>query len=325
MKPVSPYKTLFGEVLLDVVSVIVDGAELPYAKVSKVERTIALHETGREKWEKATIRVKASLPEQEITKGPWSDIQCLAVLSESATNSRRTARLTRGPGGDWEGTIELVRSRHSNRASLAIAVVATIDSVEGRIIGTTEKNWYADLRASRPLRQQEIEIIQVDFSGGPLEWLRGYKDALWIVETTGEIPKVYLNTTAVDGLLEVMNRKGGTPEERLLRETTASQIAHDAWAAMFQSAISELDEDDEGNPVLPVGWRGRVLRMMLPDVLPGRQLADALYEILKRRTENFGWSELQTGIHYAAGKRSRITKKLTDAVRSVRAERNESR
>jgi hypothetical protein len=95
---------------------------------------------------------------------------------------------------------------------------------------------------------------------------------------------------------------------------------------MFHASIGELDVDDDGMPIMPGGWRESVLRMMLPDVMPGRQLTDALADIADRRKSGSGWSELQTNIQYAAGKRSQATKKLTGAVRAFhRAERSDDR
>ncbi|GAB2574078.1 hypothetical protein GCM10027168_03880 [Streptomyces capparidis] len=317
MKPAFPYPTLFGDIALEVMAVTVDGAELPYSNISKSERTVALHRAGREKWDMATLRLKATLPEREIAEGPWSDLACLAVLSEKATNARVTARLAPDGDGHLRGSIEVHRDLHLSRATLSLTLVGTVGGVVGRVIGATKENWYVDLKLDTPVRHREVEIVRTDFREGPYEWLRPFKESPWIVDTTGDIPTVYLNVTAVEGLTEVLDGTGGTTAEKLLRETTAGQIAQDAWIAMFHSAISDLELDEDGTPVMPTGWRESVLRMMLPDVLPGRQLTDALYEIDKRRVDGFGWSELQTGIHHAAGRRSRLTRRLTSAVRSV--------
>ncbi|WP_086843724.1 hypothetical protein [Amycolatopsis kentuckyensis] len=317
MKPVFPYQTLSGDADLEVVAVTMDGRDLPYSRISKGERTVALHEAGRAEWDVARLQLKAGLRDEEFEDGPWSEITCLAILSERATNARSTARLTPGRDGYWHGAIELVHDRHTDRATLALAVVGQVDGMPGRIIGAADKNWYIDLKSVTPRRQREVNIRQVDFREGPEEWLRPFKDSLWVVETAGDVPTVYLNTTGVEGLLEMINGTGGSPMEKLLRETTSSQIAQDAWTAMFNSAISELDLDEDGTPIMPGGWRESVLRMMLPDVLPGRQLTDALFDINDRRASGSGWPELQTSIHFAAGKRSQVTKKLTAAVRSV--------
>ncbi|MFC8505389.1 hypothetical protein ACFU3J_14915 [Streptomyces sp. NPDC057411] len=327
MKSVYPYTTLFGDIELDVLSIMVDGTSaLPFSHVSKPERTVALHQSGREHWEYCTLRLQATLPRTEVDEGAWTDVVCMAALTEKATNARTTTLLQRSADGVWSGSIDLYRHRHFNRAVLGLTVVATVDGVAGRVIGSTEQDWYLDLKGSDPVRQREIEIVQEDFRDGPLEWLRPYRDSPWIVETAGDIPTVYLNTASADGFVELLNGSGGGAAEKLLREITTGQIAQDAWTAMFHTAVADLDADEDGTPVLPTGWREAVLRMMLPDVLPGRPLTDALYDIQERRKKGFGWSELQTNIQYAAGKRSRIARKLTDAVRAVdRADRSEAR
>ena len=323
MKPVFPYPTLLGDIECDVVSVRVDGKPLPYTKISAMERVVALHQSGRAGWEEAVLELRAKLPEEELSDGPWNDVICLAALTEKATNSRTTARLTRAPDGTRIGSIRLSRAFHLRRATLSLHAVATVDGVPGRLLGSAEQDWYIDLQEATPIRQREIEIVEFDFRDERHEWLHPYKDSPWIVETSGDMPIVYLNTTAVEGLLEVLNGRGGSTTERVVREMTAAQVALDAWTAMFQTAVNDLDMDEDGTPVMPSGWRESVLRTMLPDVLPGRQLTDALYEINERRTKGFGWAELQTGIQYAAGRRAQISKKLTNAVRVVdRAERS---
>ncbi|NGY65556.1 hypothetical protein G7043_42350 [Lentzea sp. NEAU-D13] len=326
MRPFLSYPRIPDTVELEIVSVSVDGRDLPYSQISRTEKTVALHQTGRGDWDLATLHLKAVLPDQEIADGPWSDVVCLAVLSENSTNVRSTARLAKGRDGTWQGKIELVRGRHLRRAVLSLAVVGEVNGVPGRAIGKSEAPWYLDLKESTPRRQREIKIVEADFREASEEWLRGFKDSAWVVATVEdpEIPIVYLNTSGVEGLVEVLNGTSGSAAEKVLRDTTTSQIAQDAWIAMFHTAVSNLDQDDDGTPIMPTGWQEPVLKMMLPDVLPGRQLTDALREINECRTSGAGWAELQTNIQFAAGKRSQIAKKLTGAVRTVdREERSE--
>ncbi|WP_153814214.1 hypothetical protein [Streptomyces sp. SUK 48] len=317
MKAVFPYPTLLGDVTCDVVSVMVDGKPLPYRHISASERVVALHQSGRAQWEEAVLELRAALPEDELRSGPWQDVICLAVLTEKATNARSTTRLRRAADGSMAGTITLPRTFHIRRATLSVLVAATVEGVPGRLVGSLEDDWYVDLSEATPVRQREIETVEVDFRDGPHEWLRPYKDSAWIVDTSADIPTVYLNTTAVEGLVQILHGSGGSTAEHAVRDMAASQIAQDVWTAMFHTAASNLDADEDGTPVMPTGWREAVLRVMLPHVFPGRQLTDALYEINERRTKGFGWSELQTGIQYAAGRRAQIAKKLTRAVRAV--------
>ncbi|WP_371403455.1 hypothetical protein OHA10_36910 [Kribbella sp. NBC_00662] len=294
-----------------------DGAELPYTRISRAEHTVALHQSGRADWYTATLRLSAELPDKELAEGPWTDVVCLATLTEKATNGRSAAMLLREDDGRWRGSIDLDRSRHLNRAILSLAVVGTLDGVSGRLIGVSGRDWAVDLQSTDPMRQRMIDIFEVDFVTGPHDWLRPFKESGWIVETGGENPAVYINTAAADGWTEVLNGTSTHPAAKLLREALAGQIAQDVWTAMFHTAIGDLELDEDGTPQMPPGWRESVLRMMLPDVFPGRQLDDALYEVHERRTKGFGWAELQTSIQYAAGRRSQLAKKLTNAVRTV--------
>ncbi|MEV7522233.1 hypothetical protein [Streptomyces sp. NPDC091371] len=317
MTAVFPYPTLFGDVESRVVSVSVDNRELPYAMISTVDRAVALHQAGRGVWDRARLRLSVSFPEAELRSGPWSDVVFLAVLAEKATNARTTAVLRPAADGTMQGTIELDSVSYLRRATLSVLVVATVEGVAGRLVGSAAQDWYVDLKASTPARQREIEIVEVDFKEGEQEWLRPYKESAWIVETTGDVPTVYLNTGAVEGLVETLGGSGGSPVERMMRDLVATQIAQSAWTAMFHTAISDLDTDEDGTPILPKGWRESVLRSMLPDVLPGRQPTDALYEIVERQAKGYGWAEIQTGVQFAAGRRSRATRNLTNAVRAV--------
>nr|EJJ00193.1 hypothetical protein JVH1_2210 [Rhodococcus sp. JVH1] len=187
----------------------------------------------------------------------------------------------------------------------------------GRVVGGTQEPWFIDLTSTKPIRQRDVDIVEEDFRDGSQTWLRPFKDSAWIVDTSTDTPRVYLNTTAVEGLTDILGATGGSTEEKLLRDMAASQIAQDAWIAMFHSAVSALEVDDDGTPIMPTGWRESVLRMMLPDVIPDRQLTDALYEIERQRVDGGGWADVQTRIHFAAGRRSQIARKLSSAVRNI--------
>jgi hypothetical protein len=317
MRPAFPYPTLFGDVDLEVTAVSVDGLDLPYARISRPERTVALGGAGRADWETAVLRLQATVPEEELLEPKWSDPSCVAILTEAQTNTRTTAILRRASTGVWAGSLDLVAANHVSRARLSLAVVGTVDGIGGRVIGSTERDWYIDLRSQRPIRQHDIQIVEEDFADGPQEWLRPFRDAPWLVDTGGDVPTVYLNTGAVEGLRTILSGTGGSPAEKMLRELTISQIAQSAWSGMFQTATEGLETDEDGTPMMPGGWRGRVLQMMLPDVFPKLQAADALYEIRERRRKDYGWAELQAGIQYAAVRRSQVKRMLTAAVRST--------
>ncbi|WP_232839040.1 hypothetical protein [Streptomyces triticisoli] len=326
---VYPYKRITGEIGLEVTSVRQEREgfyqhDLETWAFSTQERVVALHQVERDDWESVRLGVTAILPGKEIAEGPWTDISVIAVLTEKATNSRTTARLERvaGKDGSWTGHLRFWRSAYRSRADLSVVAVATVDGVRGRMIGRAEEPWIVDLTARTPVRQREMIINQVDFTSGP-EWLRPFRDAPWLVETSGDLPTVHLNA-GFEGVSELLDSSGG-PLERAVRDMLAAQIATDVWTAVFHSAVSDLEVDEHGNPQWPGGWRDAVLRGMLADVLPDHSEADALREIDARRREGSGWNELQPRINYAAGRRAKVAKNLGTAIRTLDTSQRESR
>ncbi|MFC8448523.1 hypothetical protein [Kitasatospora sp. NPDC057223] len=309
------YPVLVGAIQLEIVGAKVDGRPLPYSMISRTDRNVALSEVEREHWSEAVLEVKVALPVGELDAGPWSAVKCVALLSEGQTNGRVSRILNREADGSWIGSVPLSRSFFRGRPGLTAAVVATVDGVVGRIIGSADRPWTVDIEARMPGRQSELLIVENDFRSGPHEWLRPFKDAPWIVETTGDMPTVHLNTS-FEGVMELLAGPATAPE-KAARGMLAAQIAGDAWAAMFHAAVSGLDTDEDGSPQLPGGWRESVLRLMLPDMLPGLSLSDALFEVHSRRSSGHGWAELQSVIHYAASRRSHLAKNLTTSVRTL--------
>jgi hypothetical protein len=326
---VYPYKRITGKIGLEVASVRQEREgfyqhDLETWAFSTQERVVALHQVERADWESVRLGVSVTLPSKELDEGPWTDVSVVAVLTEKATNSRTTARLERSfaDDGAWNGHLRFWRSAYRTRAELSVVVVATVDGVRGRMIGRAENPWIVDLTARMPVRQREMTINEVDFTAGP-EWLRPFRDAPWLVETSGDLPTVHLNT-GFEGVSELLDSSGG-PLERAVRDMLAAQIATDVWTAVFHSAVSDLEVDEHGNPQWPGGWRDSVLRGMLTDVLPDHSEADALREIDARRKEGSGWNELQPRINYAAGRRAKVAKNLGAAIRTLDTSQRESR
>jgi len=316
MNTVYPYPTLVGRIDVDVRRAGIDGKALPVSLISRREQVVALHLAGRDDWAEATLELEVELPDEELADGPWAAVTCVAVLTEGATNSRSVTRLERRRDDNrWRGEVRLRRSAHTARAVLQVSVVGSYDGTDGRVIGTGDTPWVVDLLARSAVRQRDIEIVEEDFRDGPQEWLRPFKEVPWLVETSGELPTVLLNTS-FEGLGTLLNGARG-PLEKAAAGLIATQVAGDAWTAMFHSAIGDLGADEDGTPQMPDGWRESVLRTMLPDVFPGLPLADALTEVHSRRTEGHGWAELQSRIQYAASRRAQTPKNLTAALRAV--------
>ncbi|MET8681103.1 hypothetical protein ABZW18_26855 [Streptomyces sp. NPDC004647] len=314
MKTVFPYPTVSGEIDLEVVGASLDGRPQPLSMISRQENVVALHQNERPNWQECRLELRATLPERELASGSWEEVTCVAVLTEGATNARTVDRLTPAGDGTWRGSLILARDMHRSRADLRLVVAATYDGTRARMIGTAENTWIVDLMARTPVRERDLNINEVDFREGDHNWLRPFKESPWLVETAGgDMPTVHLNL-GFEGLKELLDTGGG-PAERAMRGTVAAQIAAEAWTAMFHSAISELDADDDGTPQWPGGWRDSVLRAMLPDIFSDLPPADALYEVSSSRADGGGWHELQSRIQYAASRRGRVARNLGTAIR----------
>ncbi|MCX4434174.1 MULTISPECIES: hypothetical protein [Streptomyces] len=316
MSTVYAYPTLVGKIEVTVRGASIDGKPLQLSLISQRDQVVALHQIERDDWTEGVLDLEVSLPMDELADGPWSGVTCVAVLSEGATNTRSVSRLERRRDDThWRGEVRVRRSTHVARAVLDVSVVGSHGGVDGRVLGTTDTPWIVDLLARTPTRQRDLEIVEEDFRDGPQEWLRPFMDAPWLIDTTGDVPAVLLNTS-FEGLPELLSGARG-PLEKAAAGLVAAQIAGEAWATMFHSALSDLEFDEDGTPRFPGGWRESVLRSMLPEVFPGLPLSEALGEAHSRRGDGRGWAEVQSRIQFAAGRRGQVPKNLTAAIRAV--------
>ncbi|MFF0106882.1 hypothetical protein [Streptomyces hirsutus] len=317
-----PYSRLRGTISLRVDAARVKAPEHPREQLdsrarSVVERVVALGMAETEDWETATLTVSATIPSKATEPdGPWSDIVVVAVLTDRTTNTRVTSRLApeMEGGREWCGELQVLRADILDRATLTVQVVATVDGVQGRIIGEAVDDWIVDVSSDTPTREQSFDIKEVGFAKGP-QRLRNFADAPWIVNASGTLPTVHINTD-FEGMTDLLSAEGQGPEG-LVNELLVSHMAADVWIAVFHSAIGDLEMEDDGTPLFPHGWQGEVLREMLPDVVPDRTLEDALREVHRRRVGATGWTELQPHIQHAAMRRAGVPRALSETVRGL--------
>jgi hypothetical protein len=318
-----PYKRLNRPITLRVTSVslkLFDGTRdrLETTAYSTQQQVVALGIAGHTDWLTATIGLSATLPPgANAPDAAWSDLRVLAVLTDGETNVRTSVDLTRDAedGRDWSGTLELLRDNHLSRASLAVYAVGTVDGVEGRSIAETDRNWIIDTASEEPVRGLQLDVQKASFSKSAREWLHAYADVPWVVDTSARVPTVFVNTD-VEGFLGLLDSSGSGVDSKV-RDLLVAQMATDVWTAVFHGAIGDLEVEPGGGPVFPTDWQGEVLREMLPDVVPGVHVEEALRQVHRRRTGESGWTELQTRIHYAAARRADATKALAYAIRGL--------
>ncbi|MFD8804755.1 hypothetical protein [Streptomyces sp. NPDC059597] len=318
-----PYKRLNRPVALRVTSVslrLSDGTrdQLETSAYSTQQQAVALGIAGHTDWVTATVGLSATLPPgANAPDAAWSDLEVLAVLTDGETNIRTSVRLEqdRADGRDWSGSLEVFRDDHAGRASLTVHAVATVDGIRGRAVAETDRTWVIDTISDEPVRGLQLDVQKASFSRTSREWLHAYADAPWLVDTSARVPTVFVNTD-VEGVMDLLD-SGGSGVESKVRDLLVAQMSTDVWTAVFHAAVGDLEVESGGAPVFPTDWKGEVLREMLPDVVPGAHVEQALREVHRRRTGDAGWAELQTRIHYAAVRRADATKALGNAIRSL--------
>jgi hypothetical protein len=318
-----PYKRLNRAVTLRVTSVslkLSDGTrdQLETTAYSVRQQAVALGIAGHTDWLSASVGLSATLPPgANAPDAPWSDLRVLAVLTDGETNVRTSADLSPDTedGRDWSGSLELFRDDHLGRASLAVYAVATVDGVRGRSIAETDRSWVVDTVSDDPVHGLQLDVQKASFKRSSREWLQAYADAPWIVDTSARVPTVFVNTD-VEGVIDLLDSSGSGVDGKV-RDLLVAQMSTDVWTAVFHGAIGDLEVEPGGGPVFPTDWQGEVLREMLPDVIPGVHVEEALRQVHRRRTGDSGWTELQTRIHYAAVRRADATKALAFAIRSL--------
>ncbi|MEW2137620.1 hypothetical protein AB0892_13640 [Streptomyces sp. NPDC005409] len=325
-----PYKRLNRPITLRVTSVslkLSDGTrdQLETTAYSTQQQAVALGIAGHTDWVSAEIGVSATLPPgADAPDAPWSDLCVLSVLTDGETNVRTSARLTLDAEGgrDWSGSLKVFRDDHLGRASLAVYAIGTVEGVRGRSIAETDRSWVVDTVSDEPVRGLQLDVQKASFKRSSRQWLQAYADAPWVVDTSARVPTVFVNTDG-EGVIDLLDGNGSGVDGKV-RDLLVAQMSTDVWTAVFHGAIGDLEVEPGGGPVFPTDWQGEVLREMLPDVIPGVHVEEALRQVHRRRTGESGWVELQTRIHYAAVRRADAAKALGFVIRSLEQMNRES-
>lgn len=311
MKRAFPYPILAGDVELTADEVLVDNIPLSLNLVSDGERVIALHAIKRD-WQEIVVKVSVAADADELAAGVWTSLTCLAVVRNRKTNVRLTFPLRRDSSGRWHGEVELRRGEHVGRCEIDALVVAEVKGVEGRLIGRAEKRWTADFEAKQPTRQRSIKMLWKDFANHRI--LGEFRDDPWMLDAEFGEPVLYLNSS-LEGFRAILDN-ASSAEQKLVREVLATQIAAEAWTAMFNTALYAVAVED-GEPQWPGGWQEEVLRRMIPDFFLDTSPDEALVDLAGRRRQGDSGSDLHARLMHAATIHSKKQKTVASTVRSL--------
>lgn len=316
MKKVFPYPVLAGDVTLRVTETVVDNTSLAISLMNDAERVIALQElkTTKRSWEEVRIRVEVRADESELAEGPWTSPVCIATVSNRRTHVSDAFPLRNSGRGLWSGEVELRREEHLGRTEIGARIVAEISGAEGRLVGIADNPWYADFDAKRPTQQRSLPMRWLDFTDEANTHLHEFRNDPWLLEADANEPVLCLNSS-VEGMRGVLEH-ASTPEQKVVREVLASQIASEAWATMFNSALAACGIEG-GGPEWPGSWHEDVLRRMLPDVFPDMSPDEALGEMVRRGRSGENGGELQTKLMHAASVQSKKPRNVAAAMKNL--------
>ncbi|MFD8996804.1 hypothetical protein [Streptomyces abikoensis] len=313
MKALFPYPVLAGEVTLVADEVVVDDKPRSLGLISDREHVVALHEV-KGQWDEIRIKVSVTADGGELAGGPWTDPVCIAVVHNRRTRTRHTFELYAEGTGKWRGEVELRQVEQLDACEIDAWIVATVGGEAGRLIGTARDRWRADFEAKLPTQQRSIKMVWKDFTDEANHEFAEFRDDPWLLDAQPDEPVLYLNS-AVEGLRGVLEN-ATTPEQKIVREVMAAQIASESWVAMFHAALHTSGMED-GGVQWPGGWHEDVLRRMLPDLFADRTPGEGLAELVERRTEGQNGGDLERRVMHAATLQSRKPKAVASALKSL--------
>lgn len=296
-----PFPRLFSEVALAVTSIRVDGDQLPDYNVDAESRTIALYASGRSNWREAELFVRVEVPLQELkVKGLDDAATHVLVRMNCARTNLRSGQLLALKNGVAEVRLSMRKEHVIDKATLEGFVIRDAEDGFARILREAEP-WEISFSESqsqsnlpRPSRpgglRQFIDISWQDFrdpqviSGA----LTPFAREAYFFDVEAETPTLYLNR-GIEGyhsLLAAHDAASGSRTENVFRELEFKRVSLGVWLALCFEAISCIVEDENRELAIPDGWRGEILKLILPRIFPGESLDSAYQKVVALRRES---------------------------------------
>ncbi|MER5482755.1 hypothetical protein ABT024_06000 [Streptomyces sp. NPDC002812] len=316
MRSVFPYRVLSGEVQMEVDKLFIDHIPAAYdAYISSDHKVVALQEliVTNEKWQEVLLNVSVTVNPEELAGGPWQDTVVVATADNRRANVHSVFRLSPDGAGRWTGQVHLPRGEHCGHTELSAHVVATVDGVEGRLIGTALDPWAIRFDSRTPVADRVLPMQWVDFE--ERKGFESYAGDPWLLGFDAGEPTLYLNS-GFDGLRKALERSG-TPEQRILGEVLGSQITSEVWTSLFNSAVHAAEMGPDGAAEWPGGWHGDVLRMLLPEMYPTELPEKKLTDLVEERIAGGSGTALQMRLGHGAGRHAQRTRKLSAGLRDL--------
>jgi hypothetical protein len=319
VRPLFPYKTLFGDVKVSVPEVRIDGLPIPN-RVDVDQRVIDLSRLERADWETAAISVVVDAPPAEMADA--LNPVCMAVINCGPTNTRSSTVLDQHTVdiGRWTGVLHLERPYWYAQAAVRCGVVASVEGTDHRLIGWGDA-WtisFDDL-PSRPVNGA-IKITWVNFSspGDDKQYLRRHTDSYLYLSLDQDEPQIFLNQ-GFEGLEQLLADRRRRGADKALHDQARAAIADKTWAALFNTALAAVQQDDVTRESTwpDIEWQRAVLEVLLPRMYPAKTLDEALQEAWSSRNAADNPGTLQEHLALASAVQSKANRLLRDGIRAI--------
>ena len=286
-----PYKVLFNDIQFSVENILIDGHPPPDGIVEQVGRTVDLStlDEKRKGWRKLRVGVEVQADESEIAQlvEESGEPTVTVVVFCRSTNLRQAIQLqlVRDTAYRWAGVVEVDRANAAGRLEIR-AVVSGVAAKRAHRVLKSAQPWvvYLEHPPPRPAIDGPIDVQWKSFPAAKdLPGLRSYPTEPFYADLDAPVPVLYLNRD-IDGFYELLQDVPSTRPERAVYHTERIGIASSVWMALLNASAAAVEAPDgDEDPSLPAGWRGGVLKAMLPRVYPGSSMPEALRRIVADR------------------------------------------
>jgi hypothetical protein len=333
MKPLFPYKTLFGDLQVAVSDVRVDGVNPGDERVVSVARSIDLAKLDKDKWLQVSLDISVSAPIDEVNSfegnGPLS---VTAIVHCVATNVRFAFALDRSlrDPAKWRSTIELSRGAFSGPARVRFVLTGNAGGRPNRWLGEAEEWTIHFDEPAIPDFEGTMRVEWVSFKDSAMPELREFEQEAFYPSFDPARPTLYLNKD-FDGLPALLRDKKRTGPELAIHESTRMGIASEVWGGLFNAALASVIEQEESREAgdgddevawPDVDWQTNVLRSLLNDMYEVRSPEEGLKE-LREAWRSHGGAQIQSqllgAIQMRVGTRNLLARSIK-AINLARAE-----
>ena len=297
--------------------------------IKKEDATVPLYDDSPLwRWAELTLELTCNPDTVRAFEEKHGPVSAVVVANCLPTNTRQPLRLTRSQvdPGRWSGTLELDRDNFRDRVALVTTMTATVDGVPHRPVAAVQ-GWtvYADepesLRLKGTLRVRWLNFKSPD-APPPA---RDFPKSTHVVAFTGGVPELWLNS-GFEGLEPLLkDRKDRRGADRGLHDFLRTGIARSVWLALIADAMSAVHQDTASDgtsePDWPeVPWQAEILKLILPQVSPGKSERELLSMAVGEWREPAGAAEFFARAEAIVGDVVKANESLRRFVQNYRGE-----